>query len=87
MLREFAHFLRERDGDYQPGDEVRVVAFCSLNGRKPQLLVDPDVDLSRQPRQSTPQPYIKPLVEPFRYEPFAAPPAEWLQHIELPQLK
>lgn len=87
MLREFAHFLRERDGDYQPGDEVRVVAFCSLNGRKPQLLVDPDVDLSQQPRQSTPQPWIMPLGEPFRYEPFAAPPAEWLQHIEMPQLK
>ena len=82
MLREFAHFLRRKYQDELRKDvEVRVVALCMLNGRKPQQLVDPDVDLSREPRRWLHQPWILPLVEPFRKEPWNEPVNMWPNHV------
>lgn len=47
MIRDFALFIEDY---YQragiPDVEVRVFSLCSLNGRKPELLIDPDVDLT-----------------------------------------
>lgn len=65
MLVEFAHYLRKSSGirDLEVKSRIRI----SLNGREPQLMLDPDVDLSRQARtpfeHST---YILPLREPLR---------------------
>ena len=47
MIRDFALFIE----DYYrqrgiPNVEVRAFTLCSLNGRKPQLLIDPKVDLT-----------------------------------------
>ncbi len=82
MLREFAHFLRRKYQEELRKDvEVRVVALCMLNGRKPQQLVDPDVDLSREPRRWLHQPWILPLVEPFRKEPWNEPVNMWPNHV------
>jgi hypothetical protein len=46
--------------------DVRVHALVrgSLNGRAPQLLVDPDVDLAAQPRNLRPAAWILPLRDP-----------------------
>jgi hypothetical protein len=77
MLREFAVYLGQRAADEGYDAEVRVLALCSLNGRKPQPLIDPTVDLSRQPRRWGPQPYIIPLREPFRPQPWSVPPPDW----------
>jgi hypothetical protein len=44
---------------------VRVRDLVSLNGRKPRLLVDPDVDLAAQPRNLHPAPWILPLTDPL----------------------
>lgn len=47
MIRDFALFIEDY---YQragiPDVEVRVFSLCSLNGRKPELLIDPQVDLT-----------------------------------------
>ncbi len=47
MLREFAHYLAEeaRQAGF-PDVEVRAISLVSLNGRRPQLLIDPTVDLA-----------------------------------------
>jgi hypothetical protein len=84
MMREFAHFVR---GQYQESGgadvEVHVVALSSLNGRKPQPLVDPTIDLAGQPRTIGHKPWIVPLREPFRWEPCDVPVSEWHQHIRM----
>ena len=46
--------------------EVYATALASLNGRKPQLLIDPTVDLASQRRTLLPSPWILPLREPLR---------------------
>ena len=77
MLREFAAFVK---GELTPSGEraeIRVLAIVSLNGRKPQLLVDPNIDLGAQPRKWRHQPWIVPLTEPRRWPPWNQPPSEW----------
>ena len=62
MLLAFAHFLAAefaRQGVV--GAEVRAEVFVSLNGRPPQRLVDPLVDLVRCEDSLRPKPWILPL--------------------------
>ena len=50
MVVEFAHYLEDRlreEGHEEV--EVRAWVVASLNGRRPQLLIDPDVDLTEVP--------------------------------------
>ena len=77
MLREFAGYVRRKHQEQGQDMEVRVQGLCSLNGRKPQPLIDPTVDLSRQPRTLWHQAYIVPLREPFRRVPWSVPVEEW----------
>lgn len=66
MILQFAYFLADkmhRQG--VPNVEVRAHVMASLNGRKPQLLVDPSVDLSRQPHNLAHARWIMPLTEPL----------------------
>lgn len=87
MLREFAAYLKAelvRDG--LGGVEVHVISLCSLNGRKPQLMVDPRVDLGAQPRLLAPAPWIVPLTEPFRDEPWTVPHQEWEKYVDIPNV-
>ena len=66
MLVQFAHFLSEklpRRGPKPLRVEARVMA--SLNGRKPQLFIDQNVDLAAEPRTLRPAPWILPLTEPL----------------------
>ena len=85
MMREFAHFLGKKNEEKGQDVEVRVLALCSLNGRKPQLLVDPTVDLARQPRTWRHQSYIVPLVEPFRRQTWNVPVQDWEKHLMAPK--
>lgn len=67
MLLEFAHFLaREFSNEGTRSVEVTVRAGCELNGRPWQLLVDPEVDLAREPRDPRPKRWILPLETPHR---------------------
>jgi hypothetical protein len=66
MIHQFALFLADyerRQG--QPGVEVRVRAWCQLNGRRPQALIDENTDLAAQPRTLLTKPWILPLIEPL----------------------
>ena len=67
MILQFAHFLSgklPRTGPKPLRVEARVLA--SLNGRKPQLLIDQNVDLAAQPRTLRHMPWLLPLTEPLR---------------------
>jgi HTTM domain/Vitamin K-dependent gamma-carboxylase, lumenal domain len=66
--------------------EVRALVLTSLNGRKPQLFLDPQVNLANEPRGFHSRPWIKPLTEPLRDEPWSLPLSQWEQHIDLPPL-
>jgi len=66
--------------------EVRALVLASLNGRKPQLLIDPAVNLAAQPKFAFHRPWIVPLHEPLRSEPWTVPLNEWEQHVDLPKL-
>lgn len=64
MILAFAHHLADdfrRRG--HPGVEVRADAHVSLNGRPPQRLVDPSVDLARHEEGLHPKRWILPLAE------------------------
>jgi hypothetical protein len=81
-LREFAQLLKDvvrAEGRLRW--EVRVYCLASLNGRKPQLLVDPNIDLGNQPRTLWHKPWIVPLTEPLRAEPWLVPQSEWEEHV------
>ena len=66
MILQFAHFLSTqlpRTGEKPLRVEARVLA--SLNGRKPQLLIDQNVNLAAEPRTLRHLPWILPLTEPL----------------------
>jgi hypothetical protein len=66
MILQFAHYLRDtyRRAGY-PNVEVRVNTITSVNGRKPQHMIDPRVDLGRAPRTLAHESWIVPLSEPL----------------------
>jgi len=66
--------------------EVRALVLTSLNGRKPELLIDPAVDLAKEPRGFHFKTWIRPQTEPLRSKPWSVPLIEWERHVELPPL-
>jgi len=87
MILQLAHFLaaefhRETGRDA----EVRALVLMSLNGRKPQLFIDPAVDLTKEPRGFDHRKWIMPPTEPLRATPWSVPLVEWEQHVALPPL-
>ncbi len=66
--------------------EIRAVVIISLNGRKPQLLFDPDLNLLTVERSWRHQSWIYPLTEPLRADPWDVPSNKWPEvlGIELP---
>jgi vitamin K-dependent gamma-carboxylase len=67
MLLQFAHFFAEQAR--KDGTEISVFAriYVTMNGREPQLLVDPEVDLAAQPRDLRHARWIMPLTSPPPY--------------------
>jgi len=66
MVLQFSHYLAEekrREG-YE-NVEVRALVLASLNGRKPQLMIDPTVDLAKERISLWPAHWILPLTEPL----------------------
>lgn len=82
MILHMAHFLCET---YAAATgkraEVRALVLTSLNGRKPQLLIDPEVDLAAQPRGCHARAWIVPLREPLRAEAWRVPLHDWEHHV------
>ena len=66
LIVQFSHFLAEekrREG-YE-NVEVRARVMVSLNGREPQLLIDPNVDLAKEDMSLLPARWIIPLTTPL----------------------
>jgi hypothetical protein len=66
MLVQFSHYLAEqkrREGFHDV--EVRAHVMVSLNGREPQLLIDPTVDLAKEEVSLLPARWIVPLTTPL----------------------
>ena len=66
MILQFSHYLaeqKEREG-YE-GVEVRARVMASLNGRKPELLIDPTADLAKEKLSIMPARWILPLTQPL----------------------
>lgn len=87
MILDLAHGLsNEYRRRTEKSIEVRALVLASLNGRKPQLLIDPAVNLAAEPRGWHHRNWIMPLTEPRRTVPWAVPLNEWEHHIDLPSL-
>jgi hypothetical protein len=85
MILHLGHYLAERyQAQLGREVEVRALVLSSLNGRKPQLLIDPNVDLAREPRGFHRRPWVLPNVEPLPREPWSLPLSEWERHVTLP---
>lgn len=66
LILHFGHYLAEekrREG-YEDV-EVRARVLVSLNGRQPQLLIDPNVDLTKERVSLFPRRWILPLMTPL----------------------
>lgn len=87
MIHHFAQFLAS-DYVQRAGvrPEVRAVVLTSLNGRKPQLQIDPNVDLAGEPRGFYSRTWITQLTEPLPAVPWTVPVQEWERHVEIPLL-
>ncbi|MBT8144592.1 MAG: HTTM domain-containing protein [Gammaproteobacteria bacterium] len=66
MILQFAHHLRDKmNAADVPDVKVTADIFCSLNGRTPKRLIDPDVDLAAEERTLASVDWILPLDEPL----------------------
>jgi hypothetical protein len=66
MILQFAHHLRdEREAKGMKGVEIYAHTSVSLNGRRPQPLIDPEVNLAKVVPSLAPKTWIVPLAEPL----------------------
>jgi vitamin K-dependent gamma-carboxylase len=79
MILQFAHFLR--DQHHNPV-EIRVLALASLNGRKPQLLIDPTINYAEVEQTWGVQPWIVSLYEPLPKKGRHFQTSEWNDAVE-----
>lgn len=83
LIHQLAHLLAdatEAAGHRRP--QVRALVLTSLNGRKPQPLVDPQIDLAAIPRGVSKRTFVMALYEPLSRVPWTVPMHEWEQQIE-----
>ncbi len=77
LILQFSHYLAEekrREG-YE-NVEVRARVMVSLNGRQPQLLIDPNVDLAKEQASLLPTRWIVPLTTPLETRAARSSPAD-----------
>ena len=66
LILHFAHYLaEEKKREGFDNVEVRARVMVSLNGRQPQLLIDPNVDLAKEEVSLLPARWIVPLTTPL----------------------
>ena len=64
IIRQFARFLAEKLRQEGRGDfEIRAYTSLSFNGREPQPLIDPDVDLAAPERPRRAADWLMPLAD------------------------
>ncbi|MCH2202748.1 MAG: HTTM domain-containing protein [Fuerstiella sp.] len=78
MILQFSKFLaRQLKLSSADQVEIRASMLVSLNGRKPQTLIDPKINLASERRSLWHKPWILPLKEPVREEPWTVPVHQW----------
>lgn len=85
----FAKFLA-KSIDFGDASKPEVYAFAaaSLNGRKPQLMIDPNVDLANLSReQERTGSWIMPLEQPLCWPSFKLPPSQWKELMDIPEIR
>jgi hypothetical protein len=66
LLVQFGHYLaEEKKREGYENVEVRARVMVSLNGRQPQLQIDPNVDLAKEEVSLLPARWIMPLTTPL----------------------
>jgi vitamin K-dependent gamma-carboxylase len=81
-IRQLAHKVADYYREHgRPDVEVRALSLVSLNGRKPQLMIDPKVDLAAEPRTLATPSWILPLTEPLRKNHWEVPLVQWDQEL------
>lgn len=66
LILQFSHYLANKlRMEGYDRIEIRAEVITSLNGRRPQFLIDPKVNLAAQPRTLMPAGWIMTLVEPL----------------------
>lgn len=85
MVLQFAHFVRDHYREHgKEGLEIYVLDLVSLNGRKPQLMLDPRIDYAAVQRNLLwHQPWILPLKEPLRAEGWNVPVEKWEEVVDV----
>ncbi|QDU75869.1 Vitamin K-dependent gamma-carboxylase [Bremerella volcania] len=79
LIRDFACHIEATCQSHGFRDvEVRAFVLCSLNGRRPQLLISPEVDLTSPELRST-EDWVIPLSEPLPQEIWEHPLTSWEQ--------
>jgi hypothetical protein len=87
MVLDFVQYLARDLLEMGYGDvEIRALHLVSLNGRKPQMMIDPTVNLAAERRTFRRPPWILPLVEPLRVQAWDVPVMEWERALDLPPL-
>jgi vitamin K-dependent gamma-carboxylase len=66
ILQLSHHFAEQLRAQGYERIQVRARVMASLNGRRPQLLIDPAVDLAAEDRSLLPADWIMPLRQPLR---------------------
>lgn len=61
--------------------EVRVFSLVSMNGRTPQFMIDPLVDLGKEPATLAIPDWIVPLTEPLRRDHWKHPVLSWEERL------
>jgi hypothetical protein len=86
MIHELCQFIaQDIAGRGFSNVEIRAWSLVGLNGRKPQLLIDPTVDLAHEPSPSYRCNWIVPLTEPLRHDAWDVPLDQWESHFTLPE--
>lgn len=87
MMVQLAHFLKDELRSQDVGDcEILALNLASLNGRKPQPIVNPTLNLADIPLNFTlPRNVYTKLSEPLRpFDTWKRPPNEWPVCVEFP---
>lgn len=84
MVIEFVHYVRDHYRERRNTElEIYVLNIASLNGRKPQLLMDPEINYAAVDRLWTPQPWVMPLKEKLPSESWSMPLDQWERVLDL----
>ncbi|MEW4487525.1 HTTM domain-containing protein [Thalassoglobus sp. JC818] len=83
LIHQLCHHIQDELAAIGYRDlEIRTIALVSLNGRKPQLMIDPNVDLAAVPLSWKYPSWVVPLKEPFRHDAWEVPVNRWLNVVE-----